>query len=224
MIKVMRVDVVAISWIYDTQVAGARIFQLIWTSARVCMRVGLRVHHSWSSMTTKSTALTASPDRPGSSKQVRQSGLVKVYPAQPDPALYSKENGGESSDLKQLVFFSFSRRRSAMALEQASPFAESPRMAIAEKSDSVAAVAGEGAVASSPSSREDDDMTRAADSSPDGRFLKFSDEVGRGSFKTVYKGLDTETGVAVAWCELQVGKGKFECVSLSLWWVYRLRA
>ena len=36
------------------------------------------------------------------------------------------------------------------------------------------------------------------------RFLKFEEEIGRGSFKTVYKGLDTETGVAVAWCELQV--------------------
>lgn len=43
----------------------------------------------------------------------------------------------------------------------------------------------------------------ALDSSPDGRFLKF-DEIGRGSFKYVYKGLDSSTGVAVAWCELQV--------------------
>jgi hypothetical protein len=36
------------------------------------------------------------------------------------------------------------------------------------------------------------------------RFLKFDIEIGRGSFKTVYKGLDTETGVQIAWCELQV--------------------
>jgi hypothetical protein len=44
------------------------------------------------------------------------------------------------------------------------------------------------------------------DTSPnDGRYLKFDCEIGRGSFKTVYKGLDTETGVQVAWCELQVG-------------------
>lgn len=40
--------------------------------------------------------------------------------------------------------------------------------------------------------------------SPDGRFLKYDIEIGRGAFKTVYKGLDTETGVAIAWCELQV--------------------
>ena len=44
----------------------------------------------------------------------------------------------------------------------------------------------------------------AVGSSPTGRFLKFDFEVGRGSFKTVYRGLDTETGVAVAWCELSV--------------------
>lgn len=40
--------------------------------------------------------------------------------------------------------------------------------------------------------------------SPDGRYIKLDDEIGRGSFKTVYKGLDCETGVNVAWCELMV--------------------
>lgn len=45
---------------------------------------------------------------------------------------------------------------------------------------------------------------RVIANSPDGRFLKYDIVIGRGSFKTVYKGLDTETGVAVAWCELQV--------------------
>jgi len=45
---------------------------------------------------------------------------------------------------------------------------------------------------------------KAVATSPDGRFLKFDVEIGRGSFKTVYKALDTETGVAVAWCELLV--------------------
>ena len=83
----------------------------------------------------------------------------------------------------------------------------------------------------------------AIDQAPDERYLKFDEEIGRGSFKTVFKGewlyavmvanpsrkfktsewkfplsslkhqfssltvfsgLDTETGVAVAWCELQV--------------------
>uniref|UniRef100_A0A671L2K4 non-specific serine/threonine protein kinase n=1 Tax=Sinocyclocheilus anshuiensis TaxID=1608454 RepID=A0A671L2K4_9TELE len=44
---------------------------------------------------------------------------------------------------------------------------------------------------------------KAVSTSPGGRFLKFDIELGRGSFKTVYKGLDTETWVEVAWCELQ---------------------
>ncbi|CAN0069607.1 unnamed protein product, partial [Lampetra planeri] len=50
---------------------------------------------------------------------------------------------------------------------------------------------------------DDDRGMKAVDTSPRGRFLKFSIELGRGSFKTVYKGLDTDTWVDVAWCELQ---------------------
>ncbi|KAF1380250.1 hypothetical protein PFLUV_G00184880 [Perca fluviatilis] len=49
----------------------------------------------------------------------------------------------------------------------------------------------------------DEEETQAVASSPDGRFLKFNIVIGRGSFKTVYRGLDTETTVEVAWCELQ---------------------
>uniref|UniRef100_A0A8C8XZC0 non-specific serine/threonine protein kinase n=1 Tax=Panthera leo TaxID=9689 RepID=A0A8C8XZC0_PANLE len=48
-----------------------------------------------------------------------------------------------------------------------------------------------------------DEDLKAVATSLDGRFLKFDIELGRGSFKTVYKGLDTETWVEVAWCELQ---------------------
>ncbi|XP_053506730.1 serine/threonine-protein kinase WNK1 isoform X4 [Ictalurus furcatus] len=52
--------------------------------------------------------------------------------------------------------------------------------------------------------QEDEEVeTKAVGTSLDGRFLKFDIEIGRGSFKTVYKGLDTETTVEVAWCELQ---------------------
>ncbi|XP_036108426.1 serine/threonine-protein kinase WNK1 isoform X11 [Molossus molossus] len=57
------------------------------------------------------------------------------------------------------------------------------------------------------SQQQQDDIeeleTKAVGMSTDGRFLKFDIEIGRGSFKTVYKGLDTETTVEVAWCELQ---------------------
>lgn len=50
----------------------------------------------------------------------------------------------------------------------------------------------------------EDNEEQAVATSPDERFLKFEEEIGRGSFKTVYRGLDTQTGVSVAWCELQV--------------------
>uniref|UniRef100_A0A4W3I873 non-specific serine/threonine protein kinase n=1 Tax=Callorhinchus milii TaxID=7868 RepID=A0A4W3I873_CALMI len=50
---------------------------------------------------------------------------------------------------------------------------------------------------------EEEAEMKAVATSSDGRFLKFDVELGRGSFKTVYKGLDTETWLEVAWCELQ---------------------
>ncbi|XP_039653803.1 serine/threonine-protein kinase WNK2 isoform X7 [Perca fluviatilis] len=53
---------------------------------------------------------------------------------------------------------------------------------------------------------EEEPGTKAVSTSPGGRFLKFDIELGRGSFKTVYKGLDTDTWVEVAWCELQERK------------------
>lgn len=66
---------------------------------------------------------------------------------------------------------------------------------------------------------KEDVETKAVATSPDGRYLKFNIEIGRGSFKTVYKGLDTETTVEVAWCELQVGRRRR---SGSLWFDKRL--
>ncbi|XP_072512637.1 uncharacterized protein wnk3 isoform X2 [Salminus brasiliensis] len=51
--------------------------------------------------------------------------------------------------------------------------------------------------------QEEEAEMKAVATSPGGRFLKFDIELGRGAFKTVYKGLDTETWVEVAWCELQ---------------------
>uniref|UniRef100_A0A3P9C228 Protein kinase domain-containing protein n=1 Tax=Maylandia zebra TaxID=106582 RepID=A0A3P9C228_9CICH len=53
---------------------------------------------------------------------------------------------------------------------------------------------------------EEEPGMKAVATSPGGRFLKFDIELGRGSFKTVYKGLDTDTWVEVAWCELQERK------------------
>ena len=51
-----------------------------------------------------------------------------------------------------------------------------------------------------------DDEDKVIEWSPSNRFIKMAQEVGRGSFKTVYKGLDRDTGVDVAWCELHVHK------------------
>ena len=52
----------------------------------------------------------------------------------------------------------------------------------------------------------DNDEDQVIEWSPSNRFIKIAQEVGRGSFKTVYKGLDRDTGVDVAWCELHVHK------------------
>ena len=49
-----------------------------------------------------------------------------------------------------------------------------------------------------------DEDNKSSRMSPDHRFMKLDEEVGRGSFKTVHKGLEIDTGVHVAWCELQV--------------------
>uniref|UniRef100_A0A8C6TGJ2 Uncharacterized protein n=1 Tax=Neogobius melanostomus TaxID=47308 RepID=A0A8C6TGJ2_9GOBI len=63
---------------------------------------------------------------------------------------------------------------------------------------------GKSAVKSASEDNEEEAEMKAVSTSPGGRFLKFDIELGRGSFKTVYKGFDTETWVEVAWCELQV--------------------
>ena len=62
---------------------------------------------------------------------------------------------------------------------------------------------------------------KSIEESPDKRFLKYDTEIGHGSFKTVYKGLDTESGVPVAWCELHVSlktklNSKKTCFSYTL--------
>ncbi|XP_070696147.1 serine/threonine-protein kinase WNK2 [Pempheris klunzingeri] len=63
--------------------------------------------------------------------------------------------------------------------------------------------AGKAAIKAASEENEEEAEMKAVSTSPGGRFLKFDIELGRGSFKTVYKGLDTETWVEVAWCELQ---------------------
>ncbi|XP_035829536.1 serine/threonine-protein kinase WNK1 isoform X1 [Aplysia californica] len=55
----------------------------------------------------------------------------------------------------------------------------------------------------STKSKKKDEDTKSSRMSPNHRFMKLDEEVGRGSFKTVHKGLEIDTGVHVAWCELQ---------------------
>ncbi len=73
-----------------------------------------------------------------------------------------------------------------------------------EKKDSAEVEEGDEEKKDSAKNKEDESEEHAVSTSPGGRFLKFDIEIGRGSFKTVFRGLDTETGVQVAWCELQV--------------------
>lgn len=68
---------------------------------------------------------------------------------------------------------------------------------------------GKAAIKAANEENEEEAEVKAVSTSPGGRFLKFDIELGRGSFKTVYKGLDTETWVEVAWCELQVKNYNF---------------
>lgn len=40
--------------------------------------------------------------------------------------------------------------------------------------------------------------------SPTGRFKRFSEELGRGAYKTVYRGVDHDTGREVAWSLINI--------------------
>ena len=42
--------------------------------------------------------------------------------------------------------------------------------------------------------------------SPKGRYIRFDTRLGRGAYKTVWKGYDTETGIEVAWNALSIRK------------------
>ncbi|KAJ3144596.1 Serine/threonine-protein kinase wnk1 [Geranomyces michiganensis] len=55
----------------------------------------------------------------------------------------------------------------------------------------------------SPSSDDDEDH-RVIETDPTGRFEKYSEVLGKGAYKDVYKGFDTEEGMEVAWNQLRV--------------------
>lgn len=103
----------------------------------------------------------------------------------------------ETSDTESQVGLKDSAAESISADEEKGDWGETEPTAEVVPSD----VTGK---AGSDENEEEPGM-KAVSTSPGGRFLKFDIELGRGSFKTVYKGLDTDTWVEVAWCELQVG-------------------
>ena len=45
-----------------------------------------------------------------------------------------------------------------------------------------------------------------AEISPKGRFTRFNEELGRGAYKIVYKGIDNQTGNEVAWNTVHLQK------------------
>ncbi|XP_016350057.1 serine/threonine-protein kinase WNK2 isoform X3 [Sinocyclocheilus anshuiensis] len=83
-------------------------------------------------------------------------------------------------------------------------FTKEPETSVAEeKHDAEPSETSKSVGKAGSDENEEEAEMKAVSTSPGGRFLKFDIELGRGSFKTVYKGLDTETWVEVAWCELQ---------------------
>ncbi|XP_024268357.1 serine/threonine-protein kinase WNK2 isoform X5 [Oncorhynchus tshawytscha] len=89
------------------------------------------------------------------------------------------------------------------ATESVSADEEKERSEAEPKPDDAAAPSPDTTGKAGIDENEDENEIKAVSTSPGGRFLKFDTEIGRGSFKTVYKGLDTDTWVEVAWCELQ---------------------
>ena len=57
-------------------------------------------------------------------------------------------------------------------------------------------------------SESEDDSERTLETSPNGQFYKINQVIGRGAFKIVHRGLNADTGVPVAWCELQANQVK----------------
>ncbi|TNN70895.1 Serine/threonine-protein kinase WNK1 [Liparis tanakae] len=145
-------------------------------------------------------------DNGGGGEQEKEIAKVDVVPSEQEPAIVKDTCDGEVI-----------AAHSAAGLRSALPSQTEPggttevkvqHEGEGEEEDKESAKARAEAEQREAEKKVQDDIeeaeTKAVGTSPDGRFLKFDIEIGRGSFKTVYKGLDTETTVEVAWCELQV--------------------
>jgi len=107
-------------------------------------------------------------------------GAKNEVDAESNIAASMKEISGQSSSVKHVEMTAESSKKVN---------------SVAEAVDTEKPVAGE---------TEDEEDDASHTKSPDGRYIRQNEEIGRGSFKTVFRGLDVETGVAVAWCELMV--------------------
>ena len=55
-------------------------------------------------------------------------------------------------------------------------------------------------------SGEEEEQHQFAETSPTGRFKRFDEELGRGAYKTVYRGVDHDTGTEIAWSVIDLGR------------------
>eukprot|EP00899_Mesostigma_viride_P021164 jgi/Mesvir1/29049/Mv18358-RA.1 len=56
-------------------------------------------------------------------------------------------------------------------------------------------------------SSKDQQPNEVCERDPTGRFLRYSEELGRGGYKIVYKGFDTHLGIEVAWNKVKINQG-----------------
>eukprot|EP00201_Polytomella_parva_P016606 CAMPEP_0175066912 /NCGR_PEP_ID=MMETSP0052_2-20121109/16786_1 /TAXON_ID=51329 ORGANISM="Polytomella parva, Strain SAG 63-3" /NCGR_SAMPLE_ID=MMETSP0052_2 /ASSEMBLY_ACC=CAM_ASM_000194 /LENGTH=431 /DNA_ID=CAMNT_0016333695 /DNA_START=78 /DNA_END=1373 /DNA_ORIENTATION=+ len=60
--------------------------------------------------------------------------------------------------------------------------------------------------------REDDDI---AETDPEGRYFRYKEMVGKGRFKEVYKGFNSQIGIDVAWCKVNASTNHLDKASMD---------
>ena len=137
----------------------------------------------------------------GSNQVVDDPQQSKTESGKPDlPKPDSKE---ETATATPAILINGAKTESTVDNSNASSIIPSVKdQAQSQTADAAAVV--ETAASTADVSKEEEEEEDLHTKSPDGRYIRQNDEIGRGSFKTVFKGLDVETGVAIAWCELMV--------------------
>ncbi len=141
-------------------------------------------------------------------KQDQASSAIEKSELIAESTLNTEGGGGEAAAQKNLTAAAAAAAEQSKQQQQQPPLTSQPSAQnladlAAQKADAAARDQYESEKEKELDMQEDE---KPIDESPDKRFLKYDVEIGHGSFKTVYKGLDTESGVPVAWCELHVKK------------------